>query len=257
MLPSRPTPHYCSDDQLAYQRSRQRLDKGRPLAFDDSYRLAHLPLVAPDHPAVIASAPPLDYQNGSYAVARYSLIVPVDAALLAAAPAFRALEHDLRARSFAPKIAWALLERRAPKLHITLVGGVREAELDECAAAVAPVLRRVGPLRYRLGGPFLGTKNVGRLYFTAYPERVDGDDVFGALQAAAGAARTQLYLLGHYNLNDELSGEEAADLADFLARWEGATLAELSCPALALIATHDDLALDSRVITRIPQLAPG
>ena len=44
----------CDDQELDYLASRTRFEQGRGLALYDSYRLAHLPLVAPDHPGVIA-----------------------------------------------------------------------------------------------------------------------------------------------------------------------------------------------------------
>jgi len=65
------------------------------------------------------------------------------------------------------------------------------------------------------------------------------------------APRTGLYLLGYYNLRDELTPAEAAELQAFLDRWRVAELAELAATSLLILATHDDLALDSRVVARI------
>ena len=58
-------------------------------------------------------------------------------------------------------------------------------------------------------------------------------------------------MIGYYNLTDELTGDESADLAAFLATWTDATLAELSAPSLTILATHDDLALESEVLANI------
>ena len=45
----------CDDEALGYVRSRTPLGAGQGLALDEAYRLAHLPLIAPDHPRVIAA----------------------------------------------------------------------------------------------------------------------------------------------------------------------------------------------------------
>jgi hypothetical protein len=44
----------CGDDELDYLGSRTQFEQGQGLLLDEAYRLAHLPLVAPDHPRVIA-----------------------------------------------------------------------------------------------------------------------------------------------------------------------------------------------------------
>jgi hypothetical protein len=242
---------YCAPESLAYAESAWPFESGAALTFDESYRLAHLPLVNPAHPRLIAAAPGLDYQMGRYERLRYSLIVPVDAAELEQGDTFQAMERDLRGRRFATKVAWSLARRRASKLHLTLAGGLREAALEGHAARLAELLAARAPLHYRLGGPFVSSKNRGRIYFPAYPQLSDHGNVFGLIQQALGAPLTRFYAVGHYNLSDELSAPEAADLQDFVARWGQRTLAELTVPALVLLATHDDLALDSRVVHRI------
>jgi hypothetical protein len=243
--------HYCTDEELEYARCRARLEPDQPLRFDDSYRVAHLPLIAPEHPLVIDQLRPLDYRRGRYHEPRFSLVLPVAAGELQASTSFRALERELRSCAFAAKIAWELVERRSEKLHVTLVGGLPEAGLEACAAAVKSFLERRGPLRYRLGGPFCGSKNRGRIYFTAYPEQIEGADSFALLQQVVHAPRTGLYLLGYYNFVDELTPAEASGLHAFLERWRSAELAELTAPSLLILATHDDLALESRVLARI------
>lgn len=240
---------YCAPQSLAYERSRWVFQQGVPLTFDETYRVAHLPLVAREHPAVIPAAK-LDYEWGRYDRARYSLIAPVDISALSAGLAFQSIERDIRSRSFAHKIAWDMVRRRASKLHVTVAGGLREADLEACASAVREALRGKPSLRYRLGGPFVGTKNTGRIYFTTYPEATTSGDVFAMLQDALGIARTGFYVLGYYNLLDELNVGETADLADFLATWREATVAESSTSSLCILATHDDLALDSQIVRR-------
>lgn len=243
--------HYCTDEELDYARCRALIDPGQPFRFDDSYRVAHLPLVAPDHPAAIDERVQLDYRRGRYDKPRFSLVLPVPAAELQSSTSFQALERELRGCRFAAKIAWDLVERRSGKLHVTVAGGLPEAGLEASAAAVQRFCERRGPLRYRLGGPFCGTKNCGRIYFTTYPEQLEEGDSFALLQQVVNAPRTGLYLLGYYNLIDELTPLEAAQLHAFLERWRSAEVAELTASSLLILATHDDLALDSHVVARI------
>ena len=198
---------------LNYASSRRVFRPGDTLAFDPAYRLAHLPLVAPRHPASIRAVPGQDYRDGTYLKPRYSLVAPIRSRDLTASPAFQALEAELRAASFAPKFAWDLGERRAAKLHATVVNGLQEANVEACAAAVTRTLARLGPLSFRLGGPFVGNKNLGRIYFPVYPQAIDGDNSFGVIQDAVGGARTRFYVAGYYNLVDELDAAETADLA--------------------------------------------
>jgi len=243
--------HYCTDEELEYARCRARIEPDQPFRFDDFYRVAHLPLIAPERPAALEQLVQFDYRRGRYDIPRYSLVLPVDAGELQSSTSFRALEDELRTYGFAAKIAWDLVGQRTGKLHVTLAGGLPEAGIEACAADVRSFLERHGPLRYRLGGPFCGTKNRGRIYFTTYPEQIDGDDSFALLQEVVRVPRTGLYLLGYYNLRDELTPAEAAELQAFLDRWRVAELAELAATSLLILATHDDLALDSRVVARI------
>ena len=242
---------YCPAESLAYAASAWKFQSGAPLVFDDTYRAAHLPLVAPDHPAVLPSLAPFDYESGRYRRTRYSLILPVESAALRDSPVFRELERDLLRRAFAHKVAWDLIERRATKLHLTLAAGLEESELEAAAATTATLLRAHGPLNYRLAGPFVGSKNYGRIYFPAYPELGAQGNVFSLLQNGLGRPETRLYLLGYYNLRDELTPFEAAELNDVLTRWSDVTIAELTASSLVILGTHDDLALDSEVVACI------
>jgi len=58
---------FCDDGQLSYEKFRTEFIDGQWLIFDDAYRLAHLPLVAPDHPLVI---PTKSDSNYNYYVSR-------------------------------------------------------------------------------------------------------------------------------------------------------------------------------------------
>lgn len=84
--------------------------------FDEAYRLAQLPLVAVDHPRVLAALPGQSYRRGRSEAPRHSLVLLVANEALTASSTFQAVERDLRARSVAAKIAWEMLPRRADKL---------------------------------------------------------------------------------------------------------------------------------------------
>ena len=47
---------YCEDEMLDYRSSRKIYQPGERIVFDEGYRLAHLPLVNPMHPAIISEA---------------------------------------------------------------------------------------------------------------------------------------------------------------------------------------------------------
>lgn len=249
-MPREPV-QFCDDSRLNYASSRRVFKPGDRLEFDESYRLTHLPLVAPRHPAALLEVPDQDYRDGTYVKPRYSLVAPVRAEALTASPAFQALERDMRAASFARKIAWDLCERRAPKLHASIINDLSEADTGRCAAAVARVLPRLGPLSFQLGGPFIGNKNTGRIYFPVYPQAVGGEDSFSLIQDAVGAVRTRFYVVGYYHFTDQLDPAETVDLSLMLDRWGPATLAELPVDSFVVHATNDNLALSGRPVITI------
>jgi hypothetical protein len=243
------TATWCDDASLGYAAARRRFAPGEVLRFDESYRMAHLPLVAPAHPAVMRSA--ADYRAGRYETARYSLVVPVSFRDLAASPSFQAVDAALRNSSLAGKIAFDLCERRAAKLHVTLGSGLARSGLDRHARAVARRLTSLGALRFRLRGPFLGSRNTGRIYFPAYPECRDGEDTFGLIQDALGVARTRLYVLGYYNLADELDVEETSALQRIVDVWGEAEVLQVEAGHCFIQATNDDLVLSGRALIEI------
>ena len=75
MSHSFPATVFCSDTDLGYERSRTRFEVGEGLTLDETYRLAHLPLVAPDHPRIIERR-----EGSSYVMGRhervFSLVLP-------------------------------------------------------------------------------------------------------------------------------------------------------------------------------------
>src|SRR5918997_3282245 len=108
MNASPPTTTFCQDSELGYERSRTQFQSGEGLALDETYRLAHLPLVAPDHPRVIRAR-----EGSSYVMGRhervFSLVLPISGDLLFGSPAYGELDAAMRASPFADKISWDLL----------------------------------------------------------------------------------------------------------------------------------------------------
>lgn len=236
---------YCTDAELGYRTARTRFVLGEGLALDARYRLAHLPLVAPDHPRVIAEAPGTPYRRGLHPPAR-SAVLPVPAEPLEASPPYRALQAALRAAPFAGKIAWDLLPRRRDRLHATLCG------LGDDPAPDPGRLAGLGPLAVELRGLFSGTVNVGRLYLKVHPARWDGGNAVHAIQAALGRPASDLYLVGLWNLVDDLDAAEAAALADLVEAWWDRPILRLAVDALWLLSARDDLVLDSRIEAVLP-----
>ncbi|WP_374442391.1 hypothetical protein [Stella sp.] len=243
---------FLEDRELAYATARRVFRPGEHLEFDPSYRLCHLPLVAPGHPLAIRSAPGRAYVDGRYEEPRRALVVPVSWPALAASPAFRALEDRMAAAAFAGKIAWDLGRRRRPHLHATLAGGLTDADVARLARELPGLLAELGPIRIRLGGPLVGDRNWGRIYLPLYPERVAGSDPFRRIQGAAGAPAGGFYGVGYYHLTDPLDPAETAALAAILDEWRATPVAEVALSHLELHATHDDLVLSGRTLATIP-----
>jgi hypothetical protein len=244
-------PAFCDDAMLGYERSRTTFAPGAALTLDETYRLAHLPLVAPDHPGVIARRAGADYEFGRHARI-FSLVLPVDSAALQASPAFRALENELRASPYAAKIAWDLLPRRAERLHATLCGSLGVGEPPEITAEQRRALAALGPVAVQLRGLFSGAINRGRLYLRAYPEVRDGRNLFHAIQSAMGRPATDLYLVGLYNLIDDLDVAETAALAALVERHWRTELLTFQAGSLCLLGSCDDLVLDAAVDAVLP-----
>lgn len=157
------------------------------------------------------------------------------------------LEPELKAAPFAGKIAWDVVERRRGKLHATLCGA--SPAIDRAALA------NIGPLTLELRGLFSGSVNHGRLYLRVYPEKRDGENQLTRVQRLAGRRETGLYLVGLYNLTDDLDVQEAAALAALIERWWDRPILRWQVDALWLLASWDDLVLDSTVEETIPLCA--
>lgn len=242
---------YCDDAMMAYRASRKNFRPGEYIVFDEPYRLAHLPLVNPEHPAVISQLEGRDYLNGHYEKARHALVIPIAAETFLQSEPFQALDHAMHSARFAPKIAWDLCERRRSRLHATLAGGFAEADLDRVVASVQQALDRTGPISVCLKGPFIGDRNFGRIYFPIYPQQIDGRDAFALVQESIGMSPTRLYLVGYYHMCSELDVTETAELAELIDQWRDREVVRTSIAALEMYATNDDLALSARIHARI------
>jgi hypothetical protein len=242
----------CTDDELGYVRSSTGFAAGQGLAFDEAYRAAHLPLVAPNHPLVIATRAGA---GTSYVMGRhervFSLVLEVAHEVLTQSAPYRALDAELRAARFAAKIAWDVAVLRRDKLHATLCGGLAVGRPPAIAAEMRRALAAIGPLTVELRGLFSGNVNIGRLYLRVYPERRDGANAVHRVQRALGRRETDLYVVGLHNLVDSLDADDAAALAAIVERWWHAPLARFTVDSLALLGARDDLALDSEVVERL------
>ena len=251
MNDSQPASLFCQDSELGYERSRTRFAPGEGLMLDETYRLAHLPLVAPDHPRVIRTR-----ENSSYVMGRhervFSLVLPIPSDLLLRSPAYRELDEAMRAAPFAGKIAWDLLGRRKDKLHATICGSLSTGEAPVLSPGQRQELARIGPVRVALRGLFSGNVNRGRLYLRAYPESREGENVFRRIQRSLGCRETDLYVVGLYNMTDDLDAHETAALASMIDRWWDRTILQFSVDHLWLMGAYDDLVLDSAIAEAVP-----
>lgn len=240
---------FCEDAELGYRRSLT--DFTTPLTLDESYRLAHLPLVAPEHPGIIPRHEGKFYEMGRHP-AVYSLVLPVEDGALRASPAFLTLEDELKAASFAGKIAWDILPKRQDRLHATVCGSLSLAEPPAIAAETCEALRRIEPFTVELRGLFSGNVNRGRLYLPVYPQKRAGRNTLQEVQAAFGRAPGDLWLVGLYNLTDDLDASETAALADIVACCWNSPLLSLTVMEFQVMGASDDLVLDAHVEAVLP-----
>lgn len=242
----------CDDDELGYLASRTAFEPGQGFLLDEAYRLAHLPLVAPDHPRVIARRAGRPYEMGRHEPV-FSLSLPIADELLQRSPAYLSLEAELKASPIAPKIAWDIVERRRRKLHATLCGSLAIGRVPPVLdPAQRDALRRLGPVAVELRGLFSGNVNQGRLYLRVYPEKRDGTNMFHRIQQAMGRRPTDLYVVGLYNLIDDLDAREGSALAGLLDRWWDGPIVRFQTEALWLLGASDDLVLGPETVEMVP-----
>jgi hypothetical protein len=242
----------CDDDDLGYLANRTQFAPGRAFELDEAYRLAHLPLIAPAHPRVIARRAGAFYEMGRHEPV-YSLVLPIPANALHDSAAYRRLQAELGASPLAGKIAWDIVERRRPKLHATICGSLGTGNVPpHFDAARREELARLGPVSVGLRGLFSGNVNLGRLYFRVYPEKRDGINMFHRIQQALDCRQTSLYVVGIYNLIDDLDAVEAAALSQLIDRWWNEPILRFQADALWLLGANDDLVLESTVVETLP-----
>ena len=187
----------------------------------------------------------------------FSLVLPVPAAALARSEAYGELDRELRSAPFARKLAWPLLDRRAGKLHATICGSLPTGEPSIIGPEMCDRLSRIGPLEVEVRGLFSGNVNLGRLYLRVYPEYRAGENVIRSIQRIMGRRETDLYLIGLHNLIDDLDDVEAAALSQILDAWWDRPLFRLSVDELWLLASRDDLVLDSEVVETVSLVPRG
>lgn len=233
---------------MDYRAASTPLPPGAALRLDRSYRLRHLPLVAPRHPDLIPRVEGEDYEMGRHGEV-ISLVAPLDMDAIEASPIWREMERELREGPLAAKLAWDIAPRRRERMHATICGGLDLSALPE---GWRDRLAALGPIKARIGGPFSGNVNVGRLYLKLYPQMLGGVNAFYAVQEALGRRPGRLFVAGVHNLTDHLDQSETAWLASWLERRGGASIATLTLSRLWLLGSRDDLVLDARVDEEIP-----
>jgi hypothetical protein len=241
---------HCTDDELAYERLRTVFAPGAPLRLDETYCLAHLPLVNPAHPRALASKPGTYYESGRHPVA-FSLVLPIPGEELRRAPAYAELTADLRAAPFGSKIAWRIVEARQHKLHATVCGSLSTGEPPVISDEAGAALRGIGPISVEVRGLFSGNVNRGRLYLRVYPERRGTTNVFHDVQRALGRPLTDLYVVGVWNLTEDLTAAETDALAGLIDRWWDRTIFRFQADRFWLLGARDDLVLDSSIAEEV------
>ncbi len=235
---------FLTDDAMGYLGSRTPQAPGAPFELDESYRLAQLPLVRPRHPKVIESMPGTPCLRGRHDTA-WSIVLPVDAGALDDSTSMAELDQAVRDSSFGPCIAWDLLDLRRHLLHATVCAGLGHGAPPTISPASLAELAALGPIRLELRGLFSGTRNIGRLYLRVYPEARGAPHSLHAVQQILGRPRTEVFLVGLYNLTDDLTVAQAAELNTLITDWWDATLVQWTATELWLLGARDDLVLDA------------
>jgi len=242
---------FCPDSELGYVRSSTRFVSGQGLLLDESYRLTHLPLIAPDHADVIRSLAGKGYVMGRHQRV-FSLVLPLPVEALERSSPYRELEEELGRSLFASKIAWNLLPKRREKIHVTVCGSLSTETPRTLSGQDRQALKRFGGVRVQLRGLFSGNVNVGRLYLRAYPECRNGVNQLREMQRTLGRPETDLYVAGIFNLIDHLDVDEANALKEIIERWWDRPILTFDADQLWHLGAHDDLVLDAAIEEAIP-----
>ncbi len=242
---------FCNDSQLLYNDYETEFINGEGLLFDESYRLAHLPLVAPNHPRVIQTKSGTNYNAGTHEPV-YSIVIPIYTEQLHSSAEFLKLYKELRASKISHKISWETFSERKSKLHATICGAISTEDPPAIEDKVFTKLREIGPVSFRIRGLFSGNINIGRLYLKVYPEQRAGTNMFHVLQQIFGTPITHLYVVGLFNFIDELDHEEARELEMLLNVWRDIEFLEMEIEELWILKSRDDLVLNGNVVQTIP-----
>jgi hypothetical protein len=146
---------------------------GEDHLLTESYATSQLPLVAPNHPEVVAKDPSKGYDHlGTYTLPRYSIAVFIPAAMLFDNHVVRVLLEDLHASHVGKKIEWESFEARREKLHATVCGGL-ENRVDEESLEnfVRDSIAGIPAFSARLFGPWFFSPKNGRIYLPMVAER--------------------------------------------------------------------------------------
>lgn len=228
------------------------------LTLDESYRRNHLPLVAPQHVDAVHSCSTTDYVHGRYAQERISVVALMPDSLFHT-PAMTSWLTAMRRAPFAHKVAWAMHERRLHRLHATVSGRLNLRLSPDQIEEAVDALAVLHAFAVRALGPWLGRhRNNGRLYLPLAPihsTRQTVNPLYEA-QRMLGQSPTDLFVLGLLQFTDHLTPAEASHLVAILTEYAGVGVFDAYIDELAVIATHDDLILDSVVRRRI-RLQPG
>jgi len=242
---------FCDDGQLSYDKSRTAIVERQGLTFDSSYRLAHLPLVAPDHPLVISTKLGTTYHSGIHELI-YSIVIPVTIGELSASENFNKLINDVKLSKFTDKLSWDTYALRKNKLHATVCGSIFTGDSPGIENCIYEKLREMGPFSVSIRGLFSGNINVGRLYFKVYPELRAGKNICHIIQDLFRSPNTDLYVVGIFNLIEELDSAEVNDLKNILDRWWEIEIVNVQVENLWLLKSRDDLVLDGSIEEIIP-----
>jgi hypothetical protein len=232
---------FASPDNFAYDSARYHFKEGEKLSFDERYRYAQLPLIAPRHPAVLINSPDGEYVSGSYANPRYSLVARVpdlDTSSLGA------LTTAAEKSPFGHKLDHKMTDRRRDLLHVTIAGGL-ERSFAGRLSNVAGALEGFGGFSMRLFGPLIGQFNTGRMYLPAVPTQGTDTDAFREIQRSLGLIPTNFFACGFLHFQEELTPSETQAVQEFLQAWSKEIVLECRVDKLWVMSTHDDLALSS------------
>ena len=242
---------YCDDSELSYEKYKTKFVDGHGLRFDEAYRLAHLPLVAPDHPRVIPTKPGSQYNRGVHDLI-YSIAIPIPVDSLLTTENFTRLYDEFKATTFAHKLSWETFAQRKDKLHATICGAMSIGQAPDIDSRIYHELSTIGPVAISIRGIFSGNLNIGRLYLKVYPELRHGRNMCHEIQRIVGSPLTDIYVVGLLNFVEELDASEAQVLKKLLAMWWDIEFIQLRLENLWLLKSRDDLLLDGAIDQVIP-----